>query len=505
VRPPAPSVSDSKSDQQRKPLTADVVIIGAGVSGCFIARELARYRLRIVLLDKAETVCGGASGGNGGTIHSGVDPLPGTLKAKLNVLANAAYDKVASDLCVPLQRVGSLIIATSRGEMGHLRELLERGRKNGVPGLRLIGAAEARRLEPNVLALGALDAPTTAILSPQRLVIALAENAVANGVVLRLGTKCAGITTTKGKVVAVRTNRGRIPTRFVINAAGVHADEIAAMAGVGRFRIIPRKGEYYILDKKVQLVRRNIFPVPTPETKGICLFPSAEGNNLLGPNSLVVSDKEDTSTTSAAQKEIFDFVRKFLPKVSEGDVIAAFAGIRAATESGDFIIGPTDVEGFINVAGIMSPGLSCAPLIAKMVVEMIGERTDLIEKPNYDPTRPHAPRFAEMSRGEKLAAIEQDPRYAHPICRCEFVTEKEIADAVHSPLGIQTLNFIKVYTRAGTGRCQGGFCAPRVVEIMARELGLSPQELTLRGGRSRLFAGGIKDLRRVRAGSGMRR
>jgi glycerol-3-phosphate dehydrogenase len=190
-----------------------------------------------------------------------------------------------------------------------------------------------------------------------------------------------------------------------------------------------------------------------------------------------------------------------LPKVSEGDVIAAFAGIRAATETGDFIIGPTDVEGFINVAGIMSPGLSCAPLIAKMVVEMIGERAALVEKPDYNPTRPQPPRFSEMSRGEKLAAIERDPRYAHLVCRCEFVTEKEIADAVHNPLGIHALNFIKVCTRAGTGRCQGGFCAPRVVEIMARELGLSPQELTLRGERSRLFAGGIKDLRQVRVGS----
>jgi glycerol-3-phosphate dehydrogenase len=494
-------VSALKLDQQRRPLTADVVIIGAGVSGCFVARELARYRLRTVLMDKAETVCAGASGGNGGTIHSGVDPLPGSLKARLNVPANTAYDKVASELRVPLKRVGSLVIATSKPEMAYLRKLLERGLKNGVPGVRLVEAAEARRLEPNVVALGALDAPTTAILSPQRLVIALAENAVANGVVLRLGTRCTGITTAKGKVAAVRTNHGRIPTRFVINAAGVHADEIAAMADVGRFRIIPRKGEYYILDKKVQLVRRNIFPVPTPDTKGICLFPSAEGNNLVGPNSLVVSDKEDTSTTSAAQKEIFDFVRRFSPQVSEGDVIAAFAGIRAATETGDFIIGPTDVEGFINVAGIMSPGLSCAPLIAKMVVEMIGERAALVEKPDYNPTRPQPPRFSEMSRGEKLAAIERDPRYAHLVCRCEFVTEKEIADAVHNPLGIHALNFIKVCTRAGTGRCQGGFCAPRVVEIMARELGLSPQELTLRGERSRLFAGGIKDLRQVRVGS----
>jgi glycerol-3-phosphate dehydrogenase len=502
---------------------ADVVIIGAGVCGCFIARELARYRLNIVLIEKEAEVCAGASRGNGGTIHSGVDPMPGTLKARLNAPANAAYEKIASDLCVPFKRVGSLVVATSKADLPHLHKLLERANKNGVPGVRITGPDEIRRLEPNVRALAALDAPTTAIVSPQRLVIALAENALANGVQIRLNTKCTGITTAKGKVVAVRTNRGRIPTRFVINAAGVHADEIAALGrerlpfadaptgggslaasptagdaawpGMGGFRIIPRKGEYYILDKKIQLIRRNIFPVPKPYTKGICVFPSVEGNNLVGPNSVVVEDKEDTSTTASAQREVFRFAKRFVPALSEQDIISAFAGIRATTESGDFIIGPTDVEGFINVAGIMSPGLTCAPLIAKMVADMIGERMRLVERTDFNPARLYPPRFADMSRGEKLLAIRDDPRCAHVICRCELVTEKEIVDAIHNLLGIHTMNFIKFTTRAGTGRCQGGFCGPRVVKIMARELGISPEELTLRGGESKLFAGGIKDLR----------
>ncbi len=480
----------------RAPQGFDVVIVGAGVCGCFIARELARFRLRIALLEKEAEVCAGASRGNGGTIHSGVDPKPGTLKAKLNVPANAAFDRIASELSVQLKRVGSLVVAVRQEEISYLRELLARARENGVPRVRLIGPDEISRLEPNVRALAALDAPTTAIVSPQRLVIAVAENAVANGVRLFLNTPCTGVLARRGKVVAVRTNRGLIPARFVINAAGVHADEVAAMAGVGAFRIIPRKGEYYILDKKVQLIRRNIFPVPTPETKGICVFPSVDGNNLVGPNSDIVADKEDTSTSAAVRDEIFGFARRFVPAISEGDIIAAFAGIRPATESGDFIIGPTDVEGFINVAGIMSPGLTCAPLIAKMVSDMIAERMDLAVRPDHDPTRNHPPRFADMSQAEKILAIHEDRRYAHIICRCEMVTEKEIVDAVHNPLGIHTLNYIKFMTRAGSGRCQGGFCSPRVVDIIARELGISPAELTFRGEGSRLFVGGTKDLRR---------
>ena len=492
-------MSTSKDGRPPSGPVADVVIVGAGVSGCFIARELARYRLKVILIEKAPEVCAGASRGNGGTIHSGVDPEPGTLKSRLNVRANAAYDRVASELSVPLKRVGSLILALRPEEMPRLRELYDRARKNRVPRVRLLSSQEIYSLEPNVRAAGALEAPTTGIISPQRLVIALAENALANGVEIRLNTACTGISTRAGKVVAVRTQRGAIPTRFAINAAGVHADEVAAMAGVGDFRIIPRKGEYYILDKKVQLVKRNIFPVPTPASKGICVFQSVDGNNLVGPNSLVVHDKEDTGTTAAARDEIFQFTRQFVPAVSEGDIIAGFAGIRPTTESGDFIIGPTAVEGFINVAGIMSPGLTCAPLIAKMVVEMIGERMDLVEKPDFNPNRPHPPRFADMSQAEKVAAIHDDPRHAHVICRCELVTEKEIVDAIHSPLGIHTMNFIKFMTRAGTGRCQGGFCGPRIVEIIARELGISPKELTLRGAESKLFVGGAKDLRLGRA------
>lgn len=477
-------------------VTTDVVIIGAGVCGCFIARELARYRIKVVLIEKAPEVCAGASRGNGGTIHSGIDPLPGTLKARLNAPANAAYDKICDELSIPFMRVGALIVAIRPNEIPHLHELMDRARKNHVPKVRLLNSREILALEPNVRALAALETPTTGILSPQRLVIALAENALANGVQIRLNTKCIGIRTHKDKVIGVKTNRGYIPTRFVINAAGVHADEIAAMAGAERFRIIPRKGEYYILDKKIRLVKRNIFPIPTPHTKGICVFPSVMGNNLVGPNSLLVTDKEDTSTTIQARDEIFQFVRQFVPSVSEHDVIASFAGIRATTESGDFIIGPTKVDGFINVAGIMSPGLTCAPLIAKMVVEMIGERMDLVEKPDFNPLRPHPPRFAEMSQADKIMAIHQDRRHAHIICRCELVTEKEIVDAIHNPLGIHTMSFIKFETRAGTGRCQGGFCGPRVVEIMARELGVPPQSLTLRGPGSRLFVGGVKDLRR---------
>ncbi|MEW6357677.1 MAG: NAD(P)/FAD-dependent oxidoreductase [Planctomycetota bacterium] len=483
--------------QKELPPSADVVVIGGGVCGCFIARELARYQLDIVLVEKGPDVCEGASKGNGGTIHSGVNTDHGTLKAKLCVEGNRLFPKIAEELSVPLKTVGSLIVATSPEEVPLLDPMLENGRKNGATDAQIIGRDDIRRMEPHVRAVAAISAPSLRIVCPQRLVFALADNAAANGARIHVNTEATGILVEGGKVQAVRTNRGDIRTRFAINAAGVYADKIAEMAGAADFKIIPRKGEYYILDKQAQWVSRNVFPIPTEHSKGTCVFRTVDGNNLVGPNADVVEDREDTSTTAPVRRRLFDLARRFLPELRENDVISAFAGVRPASDTDDFIIGPTAVEGFINCAGIQSPGLTAAPAIAGMIVAILGERTELKKKKGFNPRRKRMPRFADCSRKERDKLIRQDPRHAHIICRCELVTEKEVIDAVHEGIGASTLNGVKFRTRAGMGRCQGGFCRSRVAAILARELGISLDEVLLRGEGSHLFVGGTKDLRKA--------
>ncbi|NOZ24394.1 MAG: NAD(P)/FAD-dependent oxidoreductase [Planctomycetes bacterium] len=483
--------------QQELPASADVVIIGGGVCGCFIARELARYQLDIILIEKGPDVCEGASKGNGGTIHSGVNTDHGTLKATLCIKGNRLFPEIAEDLSVPLKTVGSLIVATSPEEVPLLDDMLENGRKNGVADARIIGRDEIARLEPHVRAIAAISAPSLRIVCPQRLVFALADNAAANGVHVGVNTEATDVLIENGKVRAVRTNRGDIRTRFAVNAAGVYADKVAEMAGAGDFKIIPRKGEYYILDKQAQWVSRNIFPLPGEHSKGACIFPTVDGNNLVGPNSDVVEDREDTSTTASVRRRVFELARRLVPELRQDDMISAFAGIRPTTETEDFIIGPTAVEGFINCAGIQSPGLTAAPAIAEMIVAIIGERTELKKKKGFKPKRKRAPRFADCSRKERDKLIREDPRHAHIICRCEIVTEKEIVDAIQEGIGATTLNGVKFRTRAGMGRCQGGFCRSRVAMILARELGVSPEKVLLRGSGSHLFVGGTKDLRKI--------
>jgi len=482
----------------RLPPTYDVAVIGAGVSGCFIARELARYKLDIVVIEKAHDVCSGASKGNGGTIHSGVNTTPGTLKARLCVAGNAVYPRIARELSVPLRTTGSLIVALNDRQRARLRQLLSDGRANKVPGCRLIGPREIRKLEPNVRAVAAVYAPTLRIICPHRLVFALADNAYENGVTFLLGCEAVGIRVRRGRVAGVETNRGLVRARFVVNAAGVHADEIARMAGVSGVEIIPRKGEYYVLDKSFQFVKRNVFPVPGKASKGTCVFPTVDGNNLVGPNSDIVEDKEDTSTSADVRRRIFRLARRMVPAVSEGHIIAAFGGVRPCSSTGDFIIEHTETEGFINVAGIQSPGLTAAPAIAEMVVNLVGEKTDLVRRKDFDPARRRPKRFAECTPRERDALISRDRRHAHIICRCETVTEKEVVDAIHLGIGARSVDAVKFRTRAGMGRCQGGFCRSRVAAILARELGIPLEDVTLRGGESKLFVGAAKELRRGR-------
>ncbi|KXG76969.1 L-2-hydroxyglutarate oxidase LhgO [Fervidicola ferrireducens] len=476
----------------------DVVIIGGGVVGCMIARELSRYQLKTVLLEKEDDVASGTSKANSAIIHAGYDAKPGTLKAKLNVRGNPLFDKICSELDVPFKRIGSLVVALNEEEIRVLEELMERGKTNGVPGLEIISREKLLEMEPNInrQARAALYAPTAGIICPYELTIALAENACQNGVEIKLNSPVLGIGVENEGVLAVRTPGETIYTRYIINAAGLFADEISRMAGAEDYRITPRKGEYLIFDRRFGgIVSRAIFPTPTKISKGILVCPTVDGNFFIGPNSNDVREKDDVAVTQQGIEEIIKGARKLVPDLPLKHVIASFAGLRAVSDTDDFVImASKKVKGFINVGGIQSPGLSSAPAIAEMVLEILKEEgLELKEKSDYNPERPRIFKFRHLSSEEKRELIRKNPAYGRVICRCETVTEGEIIDAIRRPVGARSLDAVKRRTRAGMGRCQGGFCLPRVVEILARELGISPLEVTKSGSGSEILKGRTKE------------
>lgn len=481
---------------QRVDAAYDVIIIGAGVVGCLTARALSRYRLRVLLLEKASDVGTGATKGNTAIVHAGYNPLPGTNKARFNVLGNKIYPQLCAELNVPYSRQGDYVVALSQEEMQTLEELRERGRRNGVPGLEIVSAGQMRRMEPALTpqALGALWAPTGGIVDPFLVTIAAAENGVANGVRLLLETEALGFVKQGRRIVGVHTSRGTFHCRWVVNCAGLHADEVMARAGLDGFTITPRKGEYYLFDKAKSVVKNVLFPCPTPISKGILVTPTIHGNTLIGPNAQNVEDKGDCAVTAQGLAEVLRGARKLVPSLEARDVIAVFAGLRPSGSTGDFLMEvPREVGGFVNLAGIESPGLTAAPAIAQWVVEALEDHgLSLEERREYDPIRPAPPRFNELPRREQAsvpgtgALIEKDPRYGRVVCRCEMVTEGEIVRAIHSPVPARTYDAIKRRTRCGMGRCQGAFDTPRVIKILARELGVSPLEVTKKGPGSEL-------------------
>jgi glycerol-3-phosphate dehydrogenase len=477
--------------------TLDVIIIGGGVVGCSIARALSRYRVRVLLLEREADVCSGTSKANSAIVHAGYDAKPGSLKARLNLAGNRLYDQVCADLDVLFQRCGTYVVALTAEDLPTLDDLYARGLQNGVPGMRLISGDEMRRAEPliNPQTPGALYAPTGGIVDPFMLTIAAAENAVANGAQVQLETEVTGLLRQDGRIAGVATPRGDYAGRFVINAAGVHADTIMAHAGLHDFRIHPRKGEYYIFDREKSAVRTVLFPCPTRVSKGIVVTPTAHGNTLLGPNAADIEGKEDLSVTPAGLDEVFTGAQRLVPSLDRRDIIAVFAGLRAAGSSGDFhIAAPPQAPGLINVAGIESPGLTAAPAIAEYVLDLLREcGLDLVARPDYNPVR-HPPRFGELSRQEQAALIARDPRYGRIVCRCETVTEGEIVAAIHAPLPARTYDALKRRTRLGAGRCQGGFDTPRVLDILARELGIPPTSVTKRGPGSEFVVRETKDV-----------
>lgn len=484
---------------QARRLAADVVIIGAGVVGTGVARELARYDVRVVLVEKRADVAFGTTKANTALVHAGYDAEPGTWKARLNVRGNSLYPKVCAELGVAYKNTGSLVVAFSEAQILHLQELKAKGRINGVPGLEVIPRERVLTIEPDVNpdVVAALWAPSGGITSPWELAIAFAENAVANGVELLLSSPVIGMDVRGGRVWSVRCPGVVIDTGFVVNAAGIWADDIERMVGRDDFEITPRRGEYYLFDKRVgHLVSRPLFPVPSRSTKGIVVAPTVDGNLIAGPNALLVGDKGDLATTAAGLAEVIEGARRLVPGLPTRESITNFAGLRAvAVPAGDFVIGASPgVPNFINAAGIQSPGLTAAPAIAEAVRDILADAgLELAEKPDFNPVRERPTRFAELCRDEQSALIEKNPLWGHIICRCETVTEAEVVEALHRAVPCTTLDGVKFRTRAGAGRCQGGFCGPRVVDIIHRELGVAPEQVTKKGGRSYILSGPSKD------------
>ncbi|NPV54836.1 MAG: NAD(P)/FAD-dependent oxidoreductase [Firmicutes bacterium] len=479
---------------------ADIAIIGGGVVGCSIARELSRYELNVVLIEKEAEVGFGTSKANSGIVHAGFHSERDTLEARLCVEGNRLFDGLCGELSVPFRRNGSLLVTKTARDIAELERLRAQGIYNGVPGLEILSGQQVLDLEPGLSreVVAGLYAPTAGVVSPYELTMALAENAQANGVRFMTGCEVWGMIIEDGGNLSsnpslnrnlglkrLRSSRGDIIVRYVINAAGLFGDDVAALAGGERpFRIIPRKGEEYILDRRVgALVTRTIFPMPTPNSKGILVIPTADGNIMIGPTAVEVESKHDLGTTRAGFDEIFRATRDLVPSIDSRDIIASFAGLRAASDRHSFIIERSPgVRGFMNVCGIESPGLTASPAIARMVASMIGEEMALRPKRSFNPERRPAPGFREMSAAERRAAIARDPAYGRIVCRCELVSEAEVVDTIRR--GARTLDGVKFRTRAGMGRCQGGFCTPRVMSILSRELGVPMERLTKRGDES---------------------
>ncbi|WP_066507110.1 NAD(P)/FAD-dependent oxidoreductase [Abyssisolibacter fermentans] len=452
----------------------DVAVIGAGVIGTFIARELSRYDLKIVIVEKDNDVANGTTKANSAIVHAGYDADYDSLKGKLNALGNSMFDKVCSELDVPFKRIGSLVLGFDDEDMKTLDKLYKNGLKLNIPDLKILNGDEARALEPNISenVVGALQAPTAGIVGPWELAVALAENAVENGVEIRLNNEVKNINkTTDG--YKITTNDGEIDAKYVINCAGVYADKINAMVAEPEFKITPRKGQYYLLDKSAgNLFNSVIFQCPTKLGKGVLITPTVHGNLLVGPDSQDIDDKEDISTTSDRMNLVREYAAKSCDNIPFNQVITSFAGLRAEPTGGDFIIAEAkDAKGFINVAGIKSPGLSASPAIADYVVKLLFDITgDIKENKNFNPVRRPVIRFMELTDEQKAEVIKKDSRYGRIICRCENITEGEIVDIIQRKVGARTVDGVKRRARPGMGRCQGGFCGPRVMEILAREL-----------------------------------
>ncbi len=470
----------------------DVVIIGAGVTGSASARELSRYNLNICVVEKEEDVCCGTSKANSAIVHSGIDCVPGTLMAEMNIRGNELMEPLSKELDFEFKRNGSLILCFSEEDMPALQKLFEQGKTSGIPDIRILDKKEVHEMEPNLSdeVVAAIYAPTGGIVCPFGMNIAMAENAATNGVEFKFDTEVKEIRHINGGYALV-TDNGEITTKCVVNAAGVYADKFHNMVSEQKIHITPRRGEYCLLDKTTGgLVEKTIFQLPGKYGKGVLVTPTVHGNTLVGPTAVDHDDKDATQTTAEGIASLTEKAKRSVPSVPMRQVITSFCGNRAHEDHHEFIIKELeDAPFFVDAAGIESPGLTSAPAIGIRVAEIVTGLLCPEKNPNFVGTRKGILDPKKLSEEEYKKLIKEKPAYGTIICRCEMITEGEIMDAIHRPLGAKSLDGVKRRTRAGMGRCQSGFCSPRTMEILSRELGVSQLEITKSGGKSNVVVG----------------
>ena len=468
----------------------DVAIVGAGVVGASIARKLSSYACRTVVLEKEWDVSFGVSKTNSGIVHGGFHYPTSLLKGRLEVTGTIMFDKLQQELHFPFQRCGILVAAFTVEEMKTIERLYMQGVENRIIGLELCNRERIHTLEPklNPDVVGGLHAPSGGVIEPYRFVFSLIESAKKNGVGLRTRFKVVKAEDQGDHFLVHGEGGERLGARYLVNAAGLYADEVSAACDAERFRITPRKGQEFLLDRNAAgLPGKVIFPVPNPKSKGILVIPTPEGTCMVGPTAVEQEDKEDLSTTQGNFETIFHSARRLIPKISERDIITAFAGLRPTLEGGDFYIAVSEKQPrLVQVAGIQSPGLTAAPAIGEYVKDLLKSAgLVLTERADYDPLIAEVPRIRKFSPYEADTLVQSDPAYGEIVCRCESVSEAEIVAAIRR--GHTTMDSIKFYTRAQMGRCQGGFCSYKIMKILMRETGMSIEEITKRGGMSRLI------------------
>lgn len=475
-------------------MKTDVVIIGAGAVGCAIARELSRYQLDVTVVEKNEDVGGDASKSNSAIIHTGYDASPGTLESQLVVAANPMYDQLTKDLDIPFKRVGAILPAITEEQYEKLPEIKHKAFMNRVYDVQYKTAEELLEMEPNLNpeVKGGLYIPRESIIDPFILVQALAENANANGVHFLLNTKVTDIKVKDGAVSEVVTTGETIETKYVINAAALYCDEIAAMVGKADYKVVARRGQFYILDKNTSCkVKEIVLPIPTKITKGKLMCPTIHGNMLVGPTAEDLDNKTDKSVTKEGLDSILKDVKNLIPNVNVRDSITQYSGLRPnRNPEGLHVDTYDDLKGYINLSGVRSTGLTLSVAMGVYIADVMREiGAPMVFKENFISTRKGIVRFHELSREEQDEIVKENPAYGRVICRCETITEGEILDAIHRPLGARSVDAVKRRVRAGMGRCQGGFCGPKVIEILARELGIPVEEVNKNNAGSYMVAG----------------
>lgn len=473
----------------------DVIIIGAGVIGCSIARELTKYKLSVLVLEKGSDVAIATSKANSAIVHAGYDAKPGTLKAKMNLAGNTMFDELSQELDFPFKRCGSLILCFDEKDMPKLEELKRRGENNGVQGLEIIDRANLEAKEPNIgtKAVAALWAPTGGIVCPYEMTVALYENARDNGAQFMFNHKVEHVSKS-GDVFEVATQNSVFKSKVLINAAGVFADEIHNMISDNPINIIPRAGQYYLFDRSAgNLVNHTLFQLPSDMGKGVLVTPTIDGNLLVGPTAKDISDKNDVSTNAEDSRSILNAALLTMDNLPMREIITSFTGLRAHSVSDDFIIEESsDISAMIDVAGIESPGLTSAPAIGVHVAGLAAKILSASINSNFKPKRKGIPKFREMTNQERREIIAKNPSYGKIICRCETVTEGEVLEAIGR--GAKDIDAVKRRTRAGMGRCQGGFCSPQILALLSRELGISVTQVTKSGEGSNILIGKNKEV-----------